>query len=276
MKRIFIASLLSIMMIGIITAANADVLFATNSFEFLLPDSWYYEEASMMYARCVSGSGDNFQFYESSTELPETIPEIVDSIADYFGAADYITRFEEIEIADQKTALVEFHSTSRCGYMTMFKRNSRTIGAFVTTSQEVADKEFFVGVLSSVRDRPKEDVGFFSYGEAEAKLKNYRIKKEGKTEYLILDFVWRNVGSTASMFAVNVGVTVYQDGIELHEGYLLGERTETATSIMPGKELAVKAIFELRSSSGSLDIIVDKFLDVTHKAVDRIYSFPLK
>lgn len=277
MKRIFIAMIFSALLICLmISAATADSLFKTNKFEFTLPDTWYYEESSLIYARCKSTDGKVFQLYESSLDLPETIDGIVDSTVTFFGAKDYVTDFEEAEIAGQKTALVGLQAANKTGYMTMIRKSGRTIGAFFVTSSGKADKEFIVSTLSSVQERPKKDVGFFNYGNAEANLKEYSIKTVGKKKYLILEFIWRNVGDAATMFAVNVGVKVYQDGIELHEGFLLTEQTEVGTSIMPGKEITVKEIFELRSSSGKLDIIVDKLMDFTDEIVDRNYSFTLK
>lgn len=277
MKRFFIVMILSALLIGVMfSTAAADALFKTCQFEFILPDSWYYEEAALTYARCKSSSGNVFQFYESNIEIPEKIEDIADFTADYFGAKDYVTDFEEAEIAGQKTALVGLQAANKTGYMTMIRKSGRTIGAFFVSSSGKADKEFIVSTLSSVQERPKKDVGFFNYGNAEANLKEYSIKTVGKKKYLILELIWRNVGDAATMFAVNVGVKVYQDGIELHEGFLLTEQTEVGTSIMPGKEITVKEIFELRSSSGKLDIIVDKLMDFTDEIVDRNYSFTLK
>ena len=125
MKRIFIVTIFSALLIGIIfSTAAADALFKTYQFEFTLPDSWYYNEASLTYARCNSTSGNVFQFYEANIDLPETIEEIADFTADFFGAKDYVTDFEEIEIAGQKTALVGLRSGNKTGYMAMIKKRS--------------------------------------------------------------------------------------------------------------------------------------------------------
>ena len=277
MKRIFIVMILSALLIGVMfSAASADALFKTYQFEFTLPDSWYYDEAALTYARCKSNSGNVFQFYEAYIDLPETVDEIADFTAAYFGAKNYVTDFEEIEIAGQKTALVGLRAENKIGYMAMIKKNDSAIGAFYVTSSEKADKDFIINVLSSVRERAKKDVGFFNFGDAEVNFTKYNIKTVGKNKYLILEFDWRNVGDTATMFAVNVDVKVYQDGIELHKGFLLTEQTEVGTSIMPGKKLTVKEVCELRGSSGELDIIVDKLMDFTNEIVDRNYSFTLK
>lgn len=277
MKRIFILMIFSVLLIGVmLSTAVADNVFKTYQFEFTLPDSWYYEEAALTYARCKSNSENVFQFYEENIDLPETVEDIAECTVNCFGAKNYVTGFEEIEIAGQKTALVGLQAGDKNGYMVMIKKCNRVIGAFFVTSSGKADKDFIVSVLSSVQERKKKDFGFFNYGNVEANFRNYDIKTVGEKKYLILEFDWRNVGDTATMFAVNMGVTVYQDGIELHKGFLLTEQTEVGTSIMPGKELTVKEIFELRRSSGKLDIIVDKLMDFTNEIVDRNYSFTLK
>lgn len=277
MKRILIVTLFSLLLIGLmITAASADVLFITNKFEFTLPDSWYYDESALTYARCKSSSGDTFQLLESDLDIPDTTEELVDCIANHFGAKEYVTGYEEVEIAGDKVMLVEMKANNKSGYMTMFKKSGRTISAFVISPSGLDIKSFIISALDSVQARQKKDIGFFNYGDAEVNLTHFSTKTVGKSKYLILDLTWRNVGDTASMFAVNVGVTVYQDGIQLHEGFLPTEQTETGTSIMPGKELAVKEIYELRSGSGKIDIIVDKLLDFTNEIVDRHYSFNLK
>lgn len=277
MKRIGFLLVFSIVFIWMmVSIATADVLFTTNRFEFSLPDSWHYEKSSLLSVHCRSTSGYAFLFYESDLTFPDTIDEIADFTINTLGIKDYATDFEEVEIAGQKTALVELREETRYGLCAMIKKGNKTIIAFFSSLPDADYKGFFIRALNSVNVRPDKDVGFFNYGNAEAKLVKYSTKTVGKKKYLILDFTWRNVGDIATMFAVNVGVTVYQDGIQLNEGYLFTEDTEVGTSIMPGKELAVKEIFELRSSSGTLDIVVDKLMDFTNEIIDRNYTFILE
>ena len=94
--------------------------------------------------------------------------------------------------------------------------------------------------------------------------------------YLLVDFTWRNAGSKADMFVINVDVKAYQDGIELHDGYLFDITTESGTSIMPGKELTVTEVFQLRGKTGKITLVLDKLIDVKNEWPSRQYEFQLK
>lgn len=274
MKRLF-ALILTVVLIGMSSVASADLLFSTKRFDFVMPDSWGYEEAGSYYACCQSSSGDSFNFYEASTEFPETLEGIVDSTANFFGLKDYVTGYEEIEISGQKTALIGVASDVKSGFITMFpKDDTRIVALYVAAG--TPDKDLFVNVLSSVKTRDAKNKGFFRYDDVEVRFKNFTTKTSGGKKYLILNFDWRNVGTSPTMFVVNVEVTAFQDGIELHEGFLFGEQTEVGTQIMPGKELPVKVIFELRSSTGEVEFTVDKLMDFTNEAVARHYTLDIK
>lgn len=275
MKRFF-ALILSVVLIGMSSVASADLLFSTNRFDFVMPDSWGYEKAWSYYALCRSSSGDAFNFYEASTEFPETLEGIVDSTANFFGLKDYVTGYEEIEISGQKTALISVASDVKSGLITMFSKDDTRIVALYVAAAGTPDKDLFVNVLSSVKTRDAKNKEYFRYGDVEVKFNNFTTKTSGGKKYLILNFDWRNVGTAPTMFVVNVEVTAFQDGIELHEGYLFGENTEVGTQIMPGKELPVKVIFELRSSTGKVEFTVDKLMDFNNEAVARHYTLNVK
>lgn len=276
MKRFFALILTVVLVCLLITSASADLRFTTNSFDFVLPNNWYYLNASLYYAECRSDSSEAFNLYESNITIPETLEEIKEQVVQYFGAQDYVTGYEEVEISGQKTALVEFIANKKPGYMTLIHVGEKTVGAFYLTAAETADSKIFINALSSVTAREEKNKGFFRYGDVEVKFKNFTTKTSGGKKYLILNFIWRNVGTAPTMFVVNVGVTAFQDGIELHEGYLFGEQTEVGTQIMPGKELPVKVIFELRSKTGEVTFTVDKLIDALNQAVDREYTINVK
>lgn len=276
MKRFFALILTVVLVCLLITSASADLRFTTNNFDFVLPNNWFYYNALSYSAKCKSDSREVFNFYETDITFPETLEEIKDRVVQYFDAQDYVTGYEEVEISGQKTALVEMIANQMPGYMTMIRVGEKTVAAFYLTAAETANREIFINALSSVTAREEKNRGFFRYGDVEVKFKNFTTKTSGGKKYLILNFDWRNVGTSPTMFVVNVGVTAFQDGIELHEGYLFGEQTEVGTQIMPGKELPVKVIFELRSSTGEVEFTVDKLLDVTNAAVDRNYTINVK
>lgn len=276
MKRFF-ALILFVILIGLMpSVASADLRFTTNRFDFVMPDSWGYNGAGVYYALCSSSSGESFYFYEASIEFPETLEDIADRAVAFYGLKDFFTGFEEIEISGQKTALASVRSDVKAGYVTLLPSGNISIAALYLTPVMPASKDLLVNALSSIQTREEKNMGFFRYGDVEVKFKNFTTKTSGGKKYLVLNFDWRNVGTSPTMFVVNVGVTAFQDGIELHEGFLFGEQTEVGTQIMPGKELPVKVIFELRSSTGEVEFTVDKLLDVTNAAVDRNYTINVK
>lgn len=275
MKRFF-ALILTVILIGMSSVASADLLFSTNRFDFVMPNSWGYREAGLYYAFCSSSDGSSLDFYEAAIEFPETLDAITERCVSFFGVKDYVTGSEEIEIAGQKTALISVKSDVKSGYLTMLPSGNISIAALFLAPGESADKDLFVNVLSSVKTRDAKNKEYFRYGDVEVKFNNFTTKTSGGKKYLILNFDWRNVGTAPTMFVVNVGVTAFQDGIELHEGYLFGENTEVGTQIMPGKELPVKVIFELRSSTGEVEFTVDKLMDFNNEAVARHYTLDVK
>lgn len=275
MKRFF-ALILTVVLIGMSSVASADLLFQTSGYDFILPDSWFYDTPGILYAKCQTGKSAVFNLYESNNALPDSTEEIAERSVDTFKARDYMTGFEEIEILGHKTALVSLVTGKGLkGYIAIVPFGNKTVETLYLTTSE-PDKEFYKNVLSSVRQRPEADRGFFTYGDVEVKFKNFTTKTSGGKKYLILNFDWRNVGTSPTMFVVNVGVTAFQDGIELHEGYLFSEQTEVGTKIMPGKELPVKVIFELRNSTGEVTFTVDKLMDFNNEAVGREYTLNIK
>ena len=72
-----------------------------------------------------------------------------------------------------------------------------------------------------------------------------------KTPCAVLSYTWTNNDDEAAMFSVAVGVTVYQDGVELDHAIMpTGANTgDTIKKIKPGATLSVENGFKLTSDS---------------------------
>ena len=284
MKRIILALATFLLMVVLFSFAEADVFFQTGRFEFVMPDTWFYNEAGTTYAKCNHSENnvllESFQVYDDkkSYKLPEkSSEEIADIIIKLFGIQEeYSPTVEEMEISGEKHIVVRFKTDRMTGCATILNTGSYYADVLYMAALGYEDIDLFKKTAASIKERPKEDAGYFRFGNAEVMYKGYRTKKVGKQTYLLLDFDWRNIGTAPDMFVINVDVTAYQDGIELSQGFLFGENTETGTNIMPGKNIKCTMVYTLRNPKGDITLFVDKLMDMTNEYVGRKIQFTIK
>lgn len=284
MKRVVL--ILIVLSLTLILGSAVAGYAKTGRFNFTLPDTWLYEEAGFRNAKCgrfVNGQEvASFALFDEKNNKPwpESPEEIAAVLIDEFNLKQHNTdaiTWEEIEIAGQKTAKVTFFNTERgTAYLTAVNFGPWHAAALCSILKGYEIDQEFENILASITQRDEDDIGYFRFGDAEVQYKGARKKKVGKTQYLLLDFNWRNAGKDVTIFPVHVEVTVFQDGVQLQEGFLFNEKTEIGTHLMPGKSIDITQIYELRGTGGQIDFTVDKLMDFNHQYVDRKYSFTLK
>lgn len=280
MKRIiFLIVFILILMIASSTVSFADTLVQTNYFEMVLPDTWQYIEAKESYGLPEKSGGQRVRLFESTEEPIDSSDynAVLDRVLTMFQLGSDYSDWEEIIVDDQKTPLITIRHEGMYDYYVASIRSGKRVcyAAFYGYNRDY-EKNMFKDLLQHFYVRNEKDACYFRYGTADVKLKNYKTKTVNGKTYLLVDMTWRNTGDKASMFIVNVDVKAYQDGIELHDGYLFDIDTETGTSIMPGKELTVTEVFQLRSKTGKITLVLDKLLDATHEWPSRQYEYILK
>lgn len=278
-QTLSILSLVVMLLLACASCAGAEVAYQKNYFELTLPDGWKYNSSANAYDCTDQNSTRRFKLLEYSDSLPSnpSVEEIVAATKDALELeADY-SEWETITVDGHETALFTLH---RDGTLDYFVTPVHYLGhvcyvCYYTTDAESYKSEM-LNLLQCFHHRTIDDVCFFRFGDAEVKVGNHRTVTVGGKRYLLVELTWRNVGEKAQMYVVNVDVTAYQDGIELQDGFLLGVNTEVGTSIMPGKELTCTEVFQLRSKTGEITLIVDKLLDFKDEWPSREYNFTLK
>ena len=261
------------------TASAKEFNAVTGDFQFTLQDTWKYNITTSTRSNCVRTSSDGknvavFAVYDLKESVPKGDTEkMAELIKTKFGLTD-INEWEKFQSADQTMALFKEKNDKHTIYYTAYNAGSRIAAIIYAVMDGYEIEGEFENAVNSITLRDSENQGYFRYGDAEVKLLSVTTKKVRKTKYLLLKFNWRNVGSDATMFAVNVGVTVFQDGVELKNAPVYD--SEIATQLKPGKSIDVVESYELRSDTGELEIVVDKLIDVTHQYADRTYTYTLK
>ena len=261
------------------TASAKEFNAVTGDFQFTLQDTWKYNITTSTRSNCVRTSSDGknvavFAVYDLKESVPKGDTEkMAELIKTKFGLTD-INEWEKFQSADQTMALFKEKNDKHTIYYTAYNAGSRIAAIIYAVMDGYEIEGEFENAVNSITLRDSENQGYFRYGDAEVKLLSVTTKKVRKTKYLLLKFNWRNVGSDATMFAVNVGVTVFQDGVELKNAHVYD--SEIATQLKPGKSIDVVESYELRSDTGELEIVVDKLIDVTHQYADRTYTYTLK
>ena len=254
-------------------------MYQKNYFELTLPDTWKYNASKNSFDCSAQNSLRRFCLFETSESFDGTpdIQDIVIAMKKFLGLEEEYSEWEIITVDEQETALFTLHATGLLDYYATSIRflDHSCYAVYYATDPEYYKAEM-LDLLQGFHHRNTDNLFFFRYGNAEAKYTGYKTKSVGKQEYLLVDFVWRNVGTSADMFVVNVDVTAFQDGIELQDGFLLGVNSEVGTKIMPGKEITVTEVYQLRSQTGQITLVVDKLLDVMNEWPDRTYEFQLK
>lgn len=261
------------------TASAKEVYAVTGDFQFALQDTWKYNITTSTRSNCVRTSSDGknvavFAVYDLKESVPKGDTEkMAELIKTKFGLTD-INEWEKFQSADQTMALFKEKNDRHTIYYTAYNAGSRIAAIIYAVMDGYEIEGEFENAVNSITLRDSENQGYFRYGDAEVKLLSVTTKTLRKTKYLLLKFNWRNVGSDATMFAVNVGVTVFQDGVELKNAHVYD--SEIATQLKSGKSIDVVESYELRSDTGELEIVVDKLIDVTHQYADRTYTYTLK
>lgn len=281
MKRTIFFLVMILLTVLLFSVAEADALFQTDRFEITLSDAWQCKSCNDSYVtanRVVNGiETGSFGIFETKNQKwPDDPESLAATIMSEFSSYKEPYEWQEIEIAGFKTVLIE--SDSKAGRFCFTAIPSGNYHATIMFFERpgYVNHDDMVKQLNSLTVRNSEDIGFFRFGDAEVKFVSYAVKKVGTDRLLLLDFEWRNVGAIASRFVLNVSATAYQDGIELKEGYLFTENSETGTSIMPGKSIKCTEVFVLRSATGEISLYLDKLMDVLDEYPNREYLFTLK
>lgn len=281
-KRFWAVLSLALMILVLsVAAASADTLLQTNLFEVAVSSSWTVKKAQDQSVQSERRENETLAetvglFEIQDSHWPTDPSELAQTLIGHLGLKS-VGELEEIEIDGRKTVLVPILKDEVCvGYATMIKTGSYHGVFYYMFNEPYGSKQAALNLMETLKVRPKSDFCYFRFGDAEVKYKGFRTKTVGRTKYLLVDFIWRNVGNSPDMFVVNVDVTAYQDGIQLYDGYLLTENTEVGTSIMPGKSLTVTEVFQMRENTGEITLIVDKLMDFTHEWQERQYSFKVE
>ncbi len=101
------------------------------------------------------------------------------------------------------------------------------------------------------------------------------IEYEGE-DYLIVTMDYTNESGESSSFMSNSMITVFQDGIELSEEYLVKDEESyeyysdsQSVDIMDGKTLEVQATFKLRNKEDLITVEVSDWFDDDQKVVEE-------
>ena len=281
MKR-FALLLVILLVVAMCSAAAADTLFQSYRFQFNLPDGWVYGEASDSHIQCKrtdsEGWTETIDVYEPRfgrwPEKKNDLPSYIKKGFDF----DQDAEVEWIEVAGFETALVDAPGyENRDAYMTILPGNSRkNMACFVYTADiGHRDRDGFVAALDTFSERQKENLGYFSFGDAEVKFIEYQTKEAPGGKRLYLSLGWRNNGESISTFDSNIEVIVFQNGVELLEPVLAG-KTDSGARVMPGKELDFLKTYDLREGSGEVIVIIDKANDTTNEFAERTYTLNIR
>ena len=280
MKRISIGLIGALLLLLFVSAAGAETLYQLNYFELSLPEGWKYNKELDCYELNTGNSLQRITLLEYKNPFSgrPTLEEIVVNLKETMQLDDDYPEWEEIRIGDQQTAAVTLHSEGvRDIYIALFYSPfDRICYAIYSPSFPESGMAEMLAVLEGLHYRKYGEISYFRYGNAEVQYSSHKVQTVGKNNYLLVNFRWRNMGDEADMFVINVDVTAYQDGIELHPGYIFGINTEEGTKIMPGKEILVTKVFTLRKQTGTITLVVDKLLDVKNEWPNRKYEFQLK
>lgn len=276
MKRVVL--ILIVLSLTLILGSAAAGTFQTRMFELDLPETWTCNEAANTYVNCMRVQGGKtvafFTMYDrKNSQYIDSTEKMAEQLRADFGIDG---ETEDFQVAEQKSVLITKKFNDRTAYCTGYDvlTSHASLMYVVLDGYEVEGE--FESMTASLRMRSWDDYGYFRFGDAEVALKAARTKKVRNRDYLMLDFTWRNAGQDITFFAVQVDVTVFQDGVQLQEGFLLDEKSEIGTQLMPGKSIDVTKVYELRSDKGEIELFVDKLMDFQNQYVDRKYSFKLK
>ena len=103
---------------------------------------------------------------------------------------------------------------------------------------------------------------------------NYVVTQYGRS-YSVVEFYYTNTGTSNSEIGYTASFTQYQDGVELQWGILLDYPTETGTEIRPGVTIVVRDIAQLRNANSPVELVVDRWLDLSNTHDDFTITLPL-
>lgn len=264
----------------LVSASSAETVYQLNYFELSLPDGWKYNKKEDWYELKTATTSQNVTLieYKDSFSGTPTVPEIVAEMKTTLRLEDDYSDWEEITVDGRQTALFTLHPAGNQEFYVASLRSpmGRTCYAFFRGNGPGAGKAEMLAILDGLHYRKMGEISYFRHGTAEVKYNGYEIQTVGNQNYLLVRFTWRNIGTEADLFAVNVDVTAYQDGIELQDATLIAKNSEVGTKIMPGKEISVGKVFVLRKLTGTITLVVDKLMDYSNEWPDREYEFQLK
>lgn len=272
------AVLVFLLAIAICSAAAADTLFQSYRFQFNLPDGWLYTEASDSHIQCrradAEGWSETIDVFEPRFGMwpddKNDLPAYIKKGFSYEKDAD----IEWIEVSGQETVIIDAPGyDNRDAYMTMLQGSGKKKVAYFIYSADIGhrDKEGFIAALNTFSERPEEELGFYSFGDADVKFFEYRTKEVIGGKQLLLSMGWRNNSDSVSTFDSNVELIVFQNGIELLEPALAG-KTDSGARVMPGKELDFVKTYDLRESEGEVIVILDMPNDTSNEFTERTYE----
>lgn len=277
MKRMTSVVIIAMILALVNSIAGAEVLYQRNYFELVLPDDWYYNESHDRYDCKMNNARVFLSVTKEQTMGSSDIDAVVAEMRANIGTDSEHSTWEQIVVDGQDTILFTFTmAAGNTCYATAIRNDDSACYVLYSSDNAAEEKTAFLNMLECFYVRPAKDACYFRYANADVKFLGYRTKTVGGKMYLLVDFTWRNAGSKADMFVINVDVKAYQDGIELHDGYLFDITTESGTSIMPGKELTVTEVFQLRGKTGKITLVLDKLIDVKNEWPSRQYEFQLK
>ncbi len=261
-----------------VSAGSAERLFQTYHFQFSLLEGWLCSEANDSHIKCLREKDgmvyETIEVFEPRFARWQDDPDVLSDMLERQFECSEVASWEAIKLENIETVFV--HDTNYNGreaYISAYGSGKRVFYVQYIAEQGLGNKDEFLRVLSSVSERPASEMGFYVFGDADVKFEQFRTKEIAGKKRLLLDFTWRNIGTSISTFDSNMLVMVFQDGIELHESITLPGATETDTRIMPGKELDCIKIFDLKNPTGEITVIMDKLMDEDDNYLDRQFTF---
>lgn len=130
-----------------------------------------------------------------------------------------------------------------------------------------------ISTAANADDNPTER--YINIGTAEAEFTRYEIVENKGKSYIVVYFRWKNFSDEADTFMTSFDVEAYQNAVELDSGWLLNVKSNKAVKLLKDGEIEVAEIYELRNTSGDVEIHILKHLDLRNVYGKVTFTLPV-
>lgn len=279
MKRT-IGAMVLIAVVFTVCAASADTVFQSYRFQFELPEDWQYKEASDSHVVCVrtvsKGWTETIEVMEPRFgSWPDSFEKMPAYIRKGMGYDNEDAPVIEFEKDGKQIAIIDAAGyNGQDAYMTIMPSSSRKNIAFVlyTADPGHRDMDGFLAMLNTFSERPKDDMGYYSFGNTYVKFAQFEKRTISGKNRIGLLVCWRNLTDSMTTFDTNVDVLIFQNGVELSKSLLTGN-DDSEKRVLPGKEMDCELWYDLREADGEITVIIDKKDDINNEYADRVSVF---